>query len=127
MKKFVSAPQRQQSSGGPERVGNARAARHTLVYGPPAGLPFCSLSAFVFLPPAPGAFFVLTLFSLEAPSLHGWPAGRGRNLRLLPSSSRPFGRSPSWKYPPSCSHFVSCSLIVLVLAYGTACGKNGLF
>lgn len=60
-----------------QRVGNARAARHTLVYGPPTGLPFCSLCVrlFFYLP-------LLARFSSSPSrprrSLHGWP-GRGRN------------------------------------------------
>lgn len=112
--------------GATARRKRAGCATHFGIRSPAGTALLFLVCAFLFLPPAPGAFFVLALFSLEAPSLHGWP-GRGRNLRLLLRSSRPFGRSPSWKYPPSCSHFASCSLIVLVLAYGTPCVENELF
>lgn len=95
-KKRASVPLRPQSLGATRRK-RAGCATHFGIRSPDGSALLFLVCAFIFLPPAAGAFFVL---SLEAPSLAAWLARSGEKLRSLARSSRPFGRSPSWKYCP---------------------------
>lgn len=99
-KKLASVPQRQQSLGG--NASETRGLRDTLWYTVPRrDCPSVPCACIYFFTSRSWRVFVLALFSLEAPSLAcmAGPVG-GENLRLLARSSRPFGRSPSWKYCP---------------------------
>lgn len=83
---------------GATRRKRAGCATHFGIRSPDGTALLFLVCAFIFLPPAAGAFFFL---SLEAPSLAAWLARSGEKLRSLARSSRPFGRSPSWKFCPA--------------------------